>query len=48
MSFIGSVWTLMSNSGLEEIMKSCYGGVETMLTGKKIPQNVRALRLVAE
>ena len=48
MSFVGSVGMLMSNSGLEEVMKSCFGGVEAMLIGKKFPQNVRALRLVTE
>lgn len=48
MSFVGSVGTLMSNSGLEEIMEGVFGGVKKMMTGKKFPQNVRALRMVAE
>ena len=34
--------------GLEDIMKSCFGGVAHMLSGKKFPQNFRALRLVTE
>ena len=48
MSFIGAIGSLMSNSGLEDIMKAAFGGVAKMLTGKKYPQNSRALRLVAE
>jgi len=32
MSFVGSVGTLMANTGLEEIMKSAFGGVAKMLT----------------
>ena len=48
MSFIGSVGTLMAESGLCEIMESTFGGVSTMLTGKKFPQNMRALGLVVE
>ena len=48
MSFIGAVGTLMSNSGLEEVMNSVFAGVPKMLSGKKFPQNVRALRLVTE
>ncbi len=48
MSFIGAVGTLMSNIGLEEVMNSAFAGVPKMLSGKKFPQNVRALRLVTE
>jgi hypothetical protein len=48
MSFIGSVGTLMANTGLEEIMKAAFGGVPHMLSGKKFPQNARALRIVVE
>ena len=48
MSFVGCVGSLMANSGLEEIMKSAFGGVPRLLSGKKFPQNVRALRLVVE
>ena len=43
MSFVGAFGTLMSNSGLEELMSSTSGGVAKMLSGKKFPQNVRAL-----
>ena len=48
MSFIGCIGTLMENSGLEEVLSDVFGGVSKMLTGKKFPQNVRALRMVAE
>ena len=48
MSFIGAVGTLMGNTGLREIMQTAFGGVPKMLTGKKFPQNMRALRMVVE
>jgi hypothetical protein len=48
MSFVGSVGSLMANSGLEDVMKAAFGGVPRMLTGKNFPQNTRALRMVAE
>ena len=48
MSFIGSVGSLMAGSGLYELLESTFAGVQKMMTGKKFPQNVRALRIVAE
>ena len=48
MSFIGAVGTLMGNTGLSEIMQTAFGGVPKMLTGKKFPQNMKALRMVVE
>ena len=48
MSFIGCIDTLMPNTGLAEILKSAFGGVDKMLLGKKYPQNQRALRMWAE
>ena len=48
MSFVGSVSVLMAGSGLEEILKSTFGGVQHMLTGMKFPQNTRALRMLSE
>ena len=48
MSFVGAVGTLMSNTGLTEIMQTTFGGVPKMLSGEKFPQNVRALRMVVE
>ena len=41
-SFVGCVGTLMSNTGLAEVMTSAFGGVDKMLKGKNNPQNVRA------
>ena len=38
----------MENSGLSDILSDVFGGVSKMLTGKKFPQNVRALRMLAE
>ena len=46
MSFVGCIGTLMKNSGLEELMRTSFSGVEKMLIGKKFPMNVRALRIV--
>ena len=50
MSFIGSVGGggLMTDSGLEEILNSSFGGAPNMLAGKRLPQNFRALRIVVE
>ena len=48
MSFVGAIGTLMTETGLSEILKSVFGGVEKMLTGKKFPMNMRAMRMVAE
>ena len=48
MSFVGCIGKLMTNSGLEEIMKHAFGGVAKMLIGKKYPQNCRSLRLILE
>ena len=47
MSFVGCIGKLMSNSGLEKVMKVAFAGVEKMLIGKKFPMNVRALRIVS-
>ncbi len=48
MSYCGCVGTLMADTGLVEILSEPFGGVLKMLTGKKYPQNVRALRLLVE
>ena len=48
MSYVGSVGTLMAETGLEEVLSAAFGGVAKMLTGKRFPQNVRALRLTVE
>ena len=44
MSFVGTIGVLMKNSGLLPWLKSAFGGVEKMITGKKVPMNVRELR----
>ena len=48
MSFIGSKGSLMAESGLYELLDSTFAGVQKMMTGKKFPQNMRALKIVAE
>ena len=48
MSYCGCVGTLMADSGLEEILSAAFSGVGKMLSGKKFPQNIRALRLLVE
>ena len=48
MSFIGSICSLMAESGLYELLASWFAGVQKMMTRKKFPQNMRALRIVAE
>ena len=48
MSFIGAIGNLMAESGLVEIMEYVFGGVSKMISGKKFPQNMRAMRLVME
>jgi hypothetical protein len=48
MSFVGAVGTLMAESGLSDVLSAVFGGVPKMLSGKKFPQNVRALRMLSE
>ena len=48
MSFVGSVGKLMSNTGLEDVLWVSFVGLPKLLNGNKFPQNVRALRLLAE
>jgi hypothetical protein len=48
MSFAGAIGTLMQGSGLSEILESTFAGVTKMLSGKKFPQNIRAMRIVLE
>ena len=48
MSFVGAIGTLMQGSGLSEVLSTTFAGVTKMLSGKKFPQNVRAMRLVVE
>lgn len=48
MSYVGSIGTLMSGTGLKKILERVFGGVQKMLKGKKFRENVRALRLLTE
>lgn len=48
MSYVGCIGTLMAESGIVDILSVPFGGVLKMLTGKKYPQNVRALRMLVE
>ena len=48
MSFCGSAGKLMIDSGLSDILRSTFGGVEKMLSGKRYPQNVRAFMPLVE
>ena len=48
MSFIEAVGNLMAETGLSDIMSSAFAGVQKMLTGKKFPMCMRALRMVVE
>ena len=44
MSFIGCVGVLMENTGLVPLLQSAFARVPKMMTGKKFPMNMRALR----
>ncbi len=46
MSFLGSIGKIMGGSGLEELLKSAYGGVNNMLNGKAWPKALKGLRMV--
>ena len=48
MNFAGAVGVLMSDTGLETILQAAFGGVSTILSGKKFPQYIRALRHLTE
>lgn len=48
MSYIGCIGTLMAGSGIVEVLSEAFAGVSKMLTGKKYPDNVRALRMLVE
>ena len=41
-------WNRMTGTGLGNIMKSTFAGAPNMLSEKKFPQNIRALRMVVE
>ena len=47
-SFVGAIGHLMTETDPEDIIKNAFGSFPKILTGKKFPQNVRALRIVTE
>lgn len=48
MSYVGCIGSLMAGSGVVEVLSEAFGGVLKMLSGKKYPDNVRALRMLVE
>eukprot|EP00745_Piridium_sociabile_P037812 TRINITY_DN68984_c0_g1_i6.p1 TRINITY_DN68984_c0_g1~~TRINITY_DN68984_c0_g1_i6.p1 ORF type:complete len:1121 (+),score=248.01 TRINITY_DN68984_c0_g1_i6:81-3443(+) len=48
MDFVSCIGTLTTDCGLKEVLSTTFGSVDKMLSGKKYPQNVRALRLLSE
>ena len=48
MSYVGCIGSLMAGSGIVKVLSEVFGGVLKMLTGKKYPDNVRALRMLVE
>ena len=48
MSYCGCIGTLMADIGIVETLSVAFGGVLKMLSGKKFPQNVRALRMLVK
>ncbi|KAJ8027559.1 hypothetical protein HOLleu_32731 [Holothuria leucospilota] len=47
-SFVKFSATLMENSGLSNVMTDVFGGMNEMLIGKKFPQNLFAVGMLAE
>lgn len=48
MSSVGAVGTLMAGSGLEDLLKLAFAGVPKLLSSKKFPQNIKAMRILTE
>ena len=46
MSYIGNIGSLISGIDLEEILEKAFGGAAKMITVKKFPQCVKALRML--
>ena len=47
MSCVGAIGSLMTESGLSDVLSEVFR-VPKMLSGKRFPQNVHALRMMAE
>ena len=48
MNIIGCIGGLAADSGCSEVLGAAFAGVDKMLSGKKYPQNFRALILLTE
>ena len=48
MNFIHAIAIIMAGSGMREILAGTFGSIDKMLSGKKYPQNFRALRMLVE
>ena len=50
MSIVGAIGSLMTESGLFDVLSEVYvfGGIPKMQSDKKFPQNVRVLQMMAE
>ena len=48
MSFVGCIGNLMGNTGLSNILKTAFGGVDKILLGKNFSNNIRSLRMAVE
>ena len=48
MDFVGCIGYLVAENGTKAILFTTFGSVDKVLSGKKYPQNVRALRLLTE
>ena len=48
MNFSSSVDKLIVDSGLSDILKHTFGGIDKMLSGKMFPQNVRVFSMLTE
>lgn len=48
MSYTGSTGSLMAGARMLELLEKLFGSVSKMLTYKKYPQCVRALRLLVK
>ena len=48
MSFIGSMGSLLEDTGIEDIFNEVFSGSKKIMTGKKFPECIKAFRMVAE
>ena len=48
MPFVGCIGNLMENTGLSNILKAAFGGIDKLLLGKNFPNNIRALCMAVE